>query len=188
MDTRKITKAIKPTKPRQADFKPEKMKTVKQVKKKPVNWAVILAVLCALAAILILIIAIFPNDRKKKEETAVKVPYNIQVVKNEQKSVDEGHSPWKLDPVFVTQVFVSLQISPNGIEGKYPINTEDLKLIKMTKQDAVIQVSSKKTPINIVYLKRLVRKDSTGIWTVIAYETLGTNDNIENIPENKKTG
>jgi hypothetical protein len=37
------------------------------------------------------------------------------------KRVDSGHTPWKLDPAFVAQVFVSLQISPEGIQGEYPV-------------------------------------------------------------------
>lgn len=47
----------------------------------------------------------------------IKVAVDLEVEENEQKSVDGGHSPWKLDPAFVTQVFVSLLISPEGIVG-----------------------------------------------------------------------
>ncbi len=160
-----------------------KTQTLKPQKKGPLNWAAILGVLLILAAIVILVLTLIPKDGKKKEGGVVQVAYDIQTVKEEQKSVDEGHSPWKLDPVFVTQVFVSLKISPNGIQGDYPIRTEELKLVEMSNREAVVQVSSSKTPIKFVYLKRLVRKNETGIWTVTAYETADANKAPENVPE-----
>lgn len=100
----------------------------------------------------------------------VEVPVNMEVEENEQKSVDAGHSPWKLDPVFVAQVFVSLEMSPNGIEGDYPVKYEDLEMVQNNGTDAVIEVRTDDAPINRVYLKRLVRQDSTGIWTVVGYD------------------
>lgn len=113
------------------------------------------------------------KDTQQSDKPQVNVPYDIDTVKNEQKSVDGGHSPWELDPNYVTQVFVSLKISPQGISGDYPINYEDLKAIKNTGTEAVIQVSSQKTDITKVYLKKLVRQDSTGIWTVVGYDASG---------------
>lgn len=107
---------------------------------------------------------------KFSDKPQVKVPVNLEIEKNDQKSVDAGHSPWKLDPVFVTQVFVSLKISPEGIQGDYPIKYEDLKVVKNTGKEAIIEVPGDKTPIRRVYLERLVRQDSTGIWTVVGYD------------------
>ena len=49
---------------------------------------------------------------------------------NEQKSVDAGHSPWRLDPIFVAQVFASLLLSPEGIVGDYPISYDNIVLIE----------------------------------------------------------
>ena len=72
---------------------------------------------------------------KPTKPTEIEVPYDISVVENTQQSVDEGHSPWNLDPVFVAQVFASLQLSPEGIVGDYPIAYEDLKVIKQIKCD-----------------------------------------------------
>jgi hypothetical protein len=160
-----------------------KTQTLKPEKKSPLNWPAILGVMLILAAIVILVLTLIPKEGKQKEGGAVQVAYDIQAVREEQKSVDEGHSPWKLDPVFVTQVFVSLKISPNGIQGDYPVRTEELKLVESSNRDAVVQVSSSKTPIKLVYLKRLVRKDDTGIWTVTAYETADANKVPENVPE-----
>jgi len=86
--------------------------------------------------------------------------------------VDAGHSPWKLDPVYVAQVFVSLEISPEGIVGNYPVNYEDIKVIKNNGIEAVLEVSGDVSNISKVYLKKLIRQDSTGIWTVVGYDPL----------------
>jgi outer membrane lipoprotein-sorting protein len=103
-------------------------------------------------------------------EPRVKVPVNMEAEQNEQKSVDAGHSPWRLDPVYVAQVFVSLEMSPGGITGDYPIEYERLEVVENTGVKAVINVGGDKTPIRKVYLERLVRQDSTGIWTVVGYD------------------
>jgi len=105
-----------------------------------------------------------------KAPLSLEVPYDFTVEENDQKSVDAGSSPWKLDPIFTAQVFVSLLISPNGITGEYPIATEDLKIIQNNGKDAIVEVTGDKTPIKKVYLKRIVRQDSTGIRTVIGYD------------------
>ncbi|MFC5601752.1 outer membrane lipoprotein-sorting protein [Sporosarcina koreensis] len=110
------------------------------------------------------------SDMESGKSPEVEVPYDIVVVENTQKSVDAGNSPWNLDPVFVSQVFASLQLSPEGIVGDYPIDYEDLKVVEQSNADAVVQVNSEKSAIGRVYLKRLVRKDSTGIWTVVGYD------------------
>lgn len=100
----------------------------------------------------------------------VEVPYDIEVEINTQNSVDAGSSPWRLDPVYVAQVFVSLEMSPGGIEGDYPIRYDDLSIISDDGVRAIIEVNDPDSPISRVYLERLVRQDSTGIWTVIGYD------------------
>jgi outer membrane lipoprotein-sorting protein len=102
----------------------------------------------------------------------IKVPVDLNIEENEQKSVDAGHSPWRLDPAFVAQVFVSLKISPGGITGEYPVKYEDVKVLQNTGKIAIVEVKGGKTPIKNVYLKRLIRQDSTGIWTVVAYDPI----------------
>lgn len=104
------------------------------------------------------------------DKPQVKVNIDLEREKNDQKSVDAGHSPWKLDSVFVSQVFVSLKISPEGIQGDYPIKYQELKVIKNNGKVAVVEVHGDKTPVRRVYLKRLIRQDNTGIWTVIGYD------------------
>ncbi|NLN63862.1 MAG: hypothetical protein GX144_00345 [Clostridiaceae bacterium] len=178
MDTKKKsgTKLSSPVKTRQI---------VRRMKRQPRNWPVILGVLLILAAVTILVLALIPKDGKQKEGGLVQVPYDIQSVREEQKSVDEGHSPWKKDPIFVTQVFVSLKIYPDGIKGDYPIHRGDLKVTKMTNREAVVQVDSPKTNISVVYLKRLVRKNDKGIWTVTAYGSKDANKSPDNVPPSK---
>lgn len=104
----------------------------------------------------------------------IDVPYDLQTEKNTQKSVDQGHSPWRLDILATTQTFVSLQLSPEGIEGDFPIQLEELKLVYSNDAEAIVEVNSKKTATTFVYLKRLIRQDSSGIWTVVGYDTKET--------------
>lgn len=104
------------------------------------------------------------------DKPQVEVTVDMEIEENEQKSVDGGHSPWKLDPLHVTQVFVSLKIYPEGIQGEYPIDYKDLTITENDGRACVVEISGDNTPIRKVYLKRLVRQDSTGIWTVVGYD------------------
>jgi len=104
------------------------------------------------------------------EQPQVEVEVDLHAEENEQKSVDAGSSPWKLDPVYVAQVFVSLKISPEGIQGEYPVKYEDIEVIVNNGEDAVLQIDGNDTPIRKVYLKKLIRKDNTGIWSVVGYD------------------
>lgn len=110
------------------------------------------------------------NNENSLGKPQVEVSVDLKAEEGDQKSVDAGHSPWKLDPIFVSQVFISLKISPEGIMGDYPIKYEDLKLVKSTEKDAVVEAAGDKTPVRRVYLKRLIRQDNTGIWTVVGYD------------------
>lgn len=111
-----------------------------------------------------------PEENAENEfKPLIEVPVNIEVEQNEQKSVDGGHAPWRLDPAFVAQVFVSLEMSPGGIEGDYPVSYEHLTVIYNDGVKAIVEVKGE-TPVRKVYLKRLVRQDSTGIWTVVGYD------------------
>lgn len=83
--------------------------------------------------------------------------------------MDAGNSPWKLEPVYVAQVFASLKILPDGIEGDYPVEYEALKVVQNDGKNAVIEVGGE-LPVKKVYLQKLVRQDSTGIWTVVGYD------------------
>ncbi|ERK29278.1 hypothetical protein [Clostridium intestinale] len=111
------------------------------------------------------------NYKDDRIEPQIKIPINLEIEKEAQKNVEEGHSPWKLDPVFVAQVFVSLQVSPEGITGDYPIHDKELKIIQTSEIETIVEVNSNKTKIKKVYLKRLIKKDSSGIWTVVGYDS-----------------
>ncbi len=112
-----------------------------------------------------------PEDGKEKGmEPEVKVEVDLPAEENEQKSVDAGHSPWKLDPAMVAQVFASLLLSPEGIEGDYPIAYENIEITENDGRKAVAKINDKNSIASYVYLERLVRKDETGIWTVTGYE------------------
>lgn len=117
-------------------------------------------------------VVLLPEDEEFLDKPQIEVPVDLNIEENEQKSVDAGHSPWKLDPVYVAQVFVSLEISPEGIVGNYPVNYEDIKVIKNNGIEAVLEVSGDVSNISKVYLKKLIRQDSTGIWTVVGYDHL----------------
>jgi hypothetical protein len=98
----------------------------------------------------------------------------LEIEENEQMSVDAGHSPWKLDPTYVAQVFVSLKISPEGIQGDYPVQYEDINLVKNDGVNAVLELSKDTTIVRRVYLKRLIRQDNTEIWTVVGYDPVSS--------------
>lgn len=112
----------------------------------------------------------FAEEYKLKPQVEVK--YDLEIERNTQKSVDQGHSPWRLDPIATTQVFVSLQLSPSGIEGEYPIELKALKLLHSSNEIAIVGVNDSDTTIKTVYLKRLNRQNVSGIWTVVGYDTI----------------
>jgi outer membrane lipoprotein-sorting protein len=101
-------------------------------------------------------------------QPAVKVENDLEVVKRIQQQVDSGSSPWQLDPLQVAFTFVNLQISPKGINGEPPLDYNSLKIVSNNGTDAVIQIP--KGPTKTVYVKRLIRQDQTGIWTVVGYD------------------
>ena len=117
-------------------------------------------------------VVVLPKDNEFLDKPQIQVPVDLNLEENEQKSVDGGHSPWKLDPVYVAQVFVSLEIFPEGIVGEYPVKYEDIKVVKNNGIEAILEISGSETTIRRVYLKKLIRQDSTGIWTVVGYDPL----------------
>lgn len=113
---------------------------------------------------------VIPESTGNVKEPQIKVEVDQTVEENEQKSVDAGHSPWRLDPVYVSQVFVSLLLSPEGIVGDYPIAYENIEIILNNGTDAIAEIKDDKSVAKYIYLKRLVRQDETGIWTVVGYD------------------
>lgn len=113
---------------------------------------------------------IIPEEEVDTNEPEVTVEVNMEIEESEQKSADAGHSPWRLDPAYVTQVFVSLLIMPDGIQGDYPIAYDSITIEENSGVYAVAKINDDNSPASYVYLKRLVREDSTGIWTVVGYD------------------
>ncbi|NMA69778.1 MAG: hypothetical protein GX958_10205 [Desulfitobacterium sp.] len=108
------------------------------------------------------------NPQVPSPGTIISVPVDMEIVKNNQQQVDSGSSPWQLDPKQVAMTFISLQISPEGIQGEAPIAYESLQLVANDGQKAVVEAGD--GPVAKVYLERLIRQDETGIWTVTGYE------------------
>jgi len=108
------------------------------------------------------------SDKNLVSKAQVKVPVDIAIVKADQQQVDGGHSPWQLDPLMVSLTFVNLQVSPEGIQGEPQIPESSFKLAANNGIEAVAAVSD--GPIKQVYLKRLIRQDETGIWSVVGYD------------------
>jgi len=98
----------------------------------------------------------------------VKVPVDMAIEQANQKQVDSGSSPWQLDPLQVSLTFVNLKVTPEGIQGEPKIPMPSFILATNNSVEAVVEVDE--GPIERVYLKRLVRQDETGIWTVVGYD------------------
>ncbi len=110
------------------------------------------------------------DESSGKHAPEITVDADMEIEQAEQIAADSGSSPWKLDPVYTAQIFISLQISPEGIVGDYPINYDDLIIVEQNEKSIMINVNSEKTNIKTVYLERLIRQDDTGIWTVTGYD------------------
>lgn len=102
------------------------------------------------------------------DKGSVKVPVNLESVKLDQQQVDGGHGPWQLDPLQVALTFVNLKVSPEGIQGEPIIPYDSLEIAENTGAEAVVSVDG--GPVKKVYLKRLIRQDETGIWSVVGYD------------------
>lgn len=112
------------------------------------------------------------NTRISKDflqEPQIFIPVNIATEEFDQRQVDKGHSPWRLDLVQSTITFVSLKISPEGIKGPFPVKEENIKIIQESNIVSIVEVKGN-TPINRVYFQRLIRQNETGIWTVVGYD------------------
>ncbi len=102
------------------------------------------------------------------ENAAVKIPVDMDIVRADQQQVDGGHTPWQLDPLQVSLTFVNLLITPEGITGEPTIPYGSFKLKANNGAEAVVTVGA--GPVKQVYLKRLIRQDETGIWSVVGYD------------------
>jgi len=113
-------------------------------------------------------LAIPDTSQNMASKAKVKVPVDLEIVEANQKQVDSGSSPWQLDPLQVSLTFVNLKVTPEGIQGEPQILVSSFKLVTNNSVEAIVEVD--KGPIQRIYLKRLVRQDETGIWTVVGYD------------------
>lgn len=95
-------------------------------------------------------------ESKIKIKKIVKVDVDLEEQKRLQVEVDNGHQPWRLDPVNVA--FASL-IDRN-------IKYENCNISSKSNSEAV--VICKGTKNYLINLKRMVRPD--GIWTAVSIE------------------
>ncbi len=102
------------------------------------------------------------------DQAQVPVAVDMAISQADQQQVDRGSSPWQLDPLQVSLTFVNLKVSPVGMVGEPEIGPTAFELVVNNGVEAVVEVTS--GPVKKVYLKRLVRQDETGIWSVVGYD------------------
>ncbi len=107
-------------------------------------------------------------DASLVAKAKIKVQVDMAIAKADQQQVDRGSSPWQLDPRQVALTFVNLQVSPEGIQGEPTIPEKSFKQRANNGVEAAVEVTT--GPVKQVYLKRLVRQDETGIWSVVGYD------------------
>jgi len=98
----------------------------------------------------------------------VKVPVDYELARANQQQVDGGSSPWQLDPLQVALTFVNLLVTPEGITGEPQIAMTSFSPVANNGVEAVVAVDA--GPVQYVYLKRLIRQDESGIWSVVGYD------------------
>ncbi len=83
-----------------------------------------------------------------------------------------GSVPLEKLTVFVESLTKGKVEVPASTEtvGDYPIAYENIEIIFNNGIDAIAEIKDEKSVAKYVYLKRLVRPDDTGIWTVIGYD------------------
>ncbi|MDK2984519.1 MAG: hypothetical protein PWQ96_161 [Clostridia bacterium] len=112
------------------------------------------------------------SDPEFLTKPEVEVPVDLEMERYEQEQVDQGHQPWKLDPVQVTQEYIYNRVSS---EGNASINFE---VIQKSDRVAIIGVNGGSSPIKAVYLKRMVKQDNTGIWSIVGFDRNEPNQEI----------
>lgn len=112
------------------------------------------------------------NSKSYEFEPETVIPYDLEIEKVLQQTVDkEGKSHWRLNPIITAQFFVNSHILSEEIVENYPIQSENISLLYCDDSTAVLKIKDNNTHIDTVYLKRLIKQDSTGIWTIIGYDT-----------------
>lgn len=113
------------------------------------------------------------KDREGHEfQPDIKVEVDLVVEENTQKGVDRGSSPWKLDPAYVASVEASILMSPDGIVGDASVAYEDVEVIYNDGINAIAEINLKDSMTKKIYMEKLIRRDETGIWTMVGYDII----------------
>lgn len=104
-----------------------------------------------------------------RKANSIEIPVDLKKIEELQRAFEDGHQPWRGDPLFVAHVAIIATLDRN-------VRYEDLKLERETETEAV--VAGKGTRYHYkVHLERLVTPGwgRYGIWTAvrIGYELAG---------------
>lgn len=92
---------------------------------------------------------------------SIEIPVDLQKVSELQRGFEEGHQPWRGDPISVAHVTIMRTLER---EMRY----EDLKVEHETRDEAVVAGRGSRYAYR-VHLKRLIvpRSGKNGIWTAV---------------------
>ncbi|MDA8078293.1 MAG: hypothetical protein M0Z79_05075 [Nitrospiraceae bacterium] len=117
---------------------------------------------CIYLLIVLVIVPAVACGRTPNEVTEINIPHTIEEERELQKSVDNGHQPWRLNPVDVAHQSV---ITNADKTVKY----DKCSLITQKDEEAIVQCGSAKKNFK-VHLKRFFGKKS--IWTATQIEII----------------
>jgi hypothetical protein len=101
------------------------------------------------------------TDSQEKAKKRIELKVNLKEQRELQNAVDNGHQPWRLDPIFVAQVEVVTNVGQ-------PLKYEDCRIKSEKSTEAEVMCKGIKN--YTVRLKRLIRLTPDGIWTAISIE------------------
>jgi len=101
----------------------------------------------------------FEDSHQDKTKKRIELKVNLKEQRELQNAVDNGHQPWRLDPIFVAYV----EAGPNVDKS---LKCEDCRI--KSERNAEAEVTCKGVKNYIVELKRLIKPAPDGIWTAIS--------------------
>jgi uncharacterized protein DUF4431 len=116
------------------------------------RWTLAIALLLLLAAL---------NAANANQTKIVRPRIDIEDLKKLQESVDEGHQPWRFDPIMVACSEIAF---PEATRTCW----RESRVESPSSTEAVVTFTAE-SGYYVVYLQRLVRPD--GIWTATRIET-----------------
>lgn len=115
-------------------------------------------------------------DREFIRTPEVEFTVDLEVERDLQEQVDQGHKPMMLDELQVTRDYIS-RLGDTG--------SSELKAIQQTDRVAIVEIIADQAPVKRVYLEKLIRQDQTGIWTIVGYDPWNPEEETKVILENK---